>query len=172
MSGSGRKSNYRKSITSAFLDDVVPNEGEEIFRIASNRGSHIFEIESSMGIKSLAVLPSKFRKLIWIKTNDFVLVDGNEEDKGAEKAKYEIKHIFSRDNMKYLKSQQLWPFENVENEKKGYADDIMPMGDIHDDDNEYEEEPVGIVSELSPMESKGLSVAFASEDSDAAEEDC
>jgi probable RNA-binding protein EIF1AD len=73
----------------------------------------------------LAFLPTKFRKLVWIKRNDFVIVEcgdeKDEEDSNAEKDKkekdsssgggfrYVITHILYKDQVKHIKSKGLWP---------------------------------------------------------------
>jgi translation initiation factor IF-1 len=85
MSGSGRKSQYRKGLTSEFLDkhtNYVPVGDELIARVLANRGANLFEIKlpTSSGLDAsslnvLAKLPKKFNKLIWIKTGDYVIVE-------------------------------------------------------------------------------------------------
>lgn len=87
----------------------------------------------------LAFLPTKFRKLVWIKRNDFVIVDcGDEEEEAEEKEKdtttdtattslqkqskksdtknssgggfrFVITHILYKDQVKHIKSKGLWP---------------------------------------------------------------
>ncbi|KAL7552303.1 hypothetical protein ACHAWF_015537 [Thalassiosira exigua] len=73
----------------------------------------------------LAFLPTKFRKLVWIKRNDFVIVQcGEEESEGAEGQKsdqrdsssgggfrYVITHILYKDQVKHIKSKGLWPLD-------------------------------------------------------------
>ena len=45
MSGSGRKSHYRKNITEKFLNSMpVPEEGEDIVKVHGSRGTNIFEV--------------------------------------------------------------------------------------------------------------------------------
>ena len=64
MSGSGRKSQYRKSITDNFLYDFdIPTELEEIVKVRANRGSNTFEVESANSKIDLAKLPNKFNKV-------------------------------------------------------------------------------------------------------------
>jgi probable RNA-binding protein EIF1AD len=115
MSGSGRKSQYRKSVTTDFLnDDRVPEENEKVVLVIGNRGDNTFEIELETGEKGLARLPKKFNKLIWIKSGDFLIIDNEDSDAslvavGEAKAQYTIKHILSKQNVKYLKTLKLWP---------------------------------------------------------------
>jgi len=46
MSGSGRRSGYRKGVTSEVLyGEPVPEEGEYIVQVTAMRGSNLFEVE-------------------------------------------------------------------------------------------------------------------------------
>lgn len=68
MSGSGRKSAYRKGVTKKVLYDAPePKENEQVVRVVGLRGSNLFEVADALGGRSLTMLPTKFRKLIWIK---------------------------------------------------------------------------------------------------------
>lgn len=128
MSGSKRKSQYRKSVTTNYLQtNTTLEEGDEIARIICSRGANLFEIEISDDLKNgLGLLPNKFRNLIWIKRNDFVVVtitsqpDNNEvvtdapaKSSGAESQssmkRYEVKEILNAEHIKHLKSSNQWP---------------------------------------------------------------
>ena len=59
------------------------------------------------------MMPNKFRKLIWIKRGDYVVVhhseiDGTNDLDKSVKVKYMIKQILSKDNIRYLKNQGKW----------------------------------------------------------------
>lgn len=62
-------SHSRKHLRDAQLNSFpIPTEDEKIARVTELRGANICEIEyKPNGEKSLAQIPSKFRKLIWIK---------------------------------------------------------------------------------------------------------
>ena len=70
--------------------------------------------------------PTKFRKLVWIKRNDFVIVECGEEENKEQKHqqlvqkeppmpsngggfRYVITHILYKDQVKHIKSKGLWP---------------------------------------------------------------
>ena len=75
MSGSKRNSQYRKGATSDFLrDDIELTDGDLIAQVVSSKGSNLFDIRVPGGGQGLAMLPNRFRNLIWIKRNDFVVV--------------------------------------------------------------------------------------------------
>lgn len=130
MSGSGRKTSYRKTITGEFLyGSREPKENEHIAQILGMRGSNLFEIQFPNEDQALTFLPMKFRKLIWIKRGDFVIVSGAEEDittadggKGA--VKFMIEHILYKDQIKNLKDKDLWPY-GAEWTKDEDEEDIM-----------------------------------------------
>ncbi|KAL7536003.1 hypothetical protein ACHAXR_006858 [Thalassiosira sp. AJA248-18] len=89
--------------------------------------------------QQLAFLPTKFRKLVWIKRNDFVIVDcGDEEEVEEEKDeettrrreqqkadekgfRFVITHILYKDQVKHIKSKGLWPLDPY------FADEGDPM---------------------------------------------
>ncbi len=148
MSGSGRKSQYRKSVTSNFLNEnVVPTEHQSIVLVTGNRGSNLFEIQMSNGNVEMARLPNKFNKLIWIKKNDYLIVTNTEHESASTsadvvvcKVKYEINNVINKDNIKLLTVSGLWPKEFVK-ESSGECvdkDDLMPGYD--ENDNSWEDD--------------------------------
>lgn len=50
-------------------------------------------------------MPTKFRRNVWIKRGDFVIVQPITE---GEKVKAEIVHILYADQIKYIKGQDKW----------------------------------------------------------------
>lgn len=140
MSGTGRRSQYRKHVTDNFSRDLpLPPSPELIMRVGACRGANIFEVENIKGIIDLATLPKKFHKVLWIKKNDFVLVENfdaednvsvtsspdeesttvydepmkektNVDKSGSSsKIKYTIETILSQDQIKHIKKNNLWP---------------------------------------------------------------
>ena len=135
MSGSGRKSNYRKSITEDVLNGFpVPEEGECIAKVLCSRGGNLLETQCPDGEITLAMLPTKFRKLIWVKrgtaphtplplftlsappsvpAGDFVIVSGATGEiatSAGERGKVRllVQHILYRDQVRHLKNKGLW----------------------------------------------------------------
>eukprot|EP00621_Florenciella_sp_RCC1693_P008036 CAMPEP_0182539910 /NCGR_PEP_ID=MMETSP1323-20130603/26190_1 /TAXON_ID=236787 /ORGANISM="Florenciella parvula, Strain RCC1693" /LENGTH=98 /DNA_ID=CAMNT_0024750519 /DNA_START=168 /DNA_END=461 /DNA_ORIENTATION=+ len=83
MAGAGRKGAYRKSV----LEDVLNNypvpdlsKGETLARVVAPRGGNLMEVLCADGAEGLAMLPTKFRKLIWVKRGDMVIVSGASGD--------------------------------------------------------------------------------------------
>jgi len=158
MSGAGRKSKFRKSVTDEFLTALPePGEGEYVCKIAGSRGANMFEValcdDDTSG--SLALLPNKFKNVIWVKTKDFVIVQGN----GAEKAEaggaasdakvqYFIKHILTKEHVKHIQKIGLWPegltttisAESASAKKGDYGDAMPDTSRVSQQEYEEEEE--------------------------------
>ncbi|KAL7510744.1 hypothetical protein ACHAXN_007643 [Cyclotella atomus] len=154
MAGLGRRSHYRKHLTDAVLHDLPePDEalGQRIARVVGTRGGNMFDVvvappsadikslkndnDSSIKTPQLAFLPTKFRKLVWIKRNDFVIVecgdeeettaDNNDQDakkEGTTGFRYVISHILYKDQVKHIKSKGLWPADSF------FEDDLVERG--------------------------------------------
>ncbi|KAG7389759.1 putative RNA-binding protein eif1ad [Phytophthora pseudosyringae] len=146
MSGSGRKSAYRKGVTKRVLyGDPEPKENELIVRVTALRGSNLFEVVDAHGAKAVTMLPTKFRKLIWVKRGDFLIVsegDGGEATtatgkKGAVTSI--VEHILYKEQIKNLKRKELWP-EAFEDAPAGPA---WTQGDIVNDEDEQKVEEEG-----------------------------
>ncbi|CAM9557107.1 unnamed protein product, partial [Chrysoparadoxa australica] len=114
-SGAGRRTHHRKSVQDDYLNGFPElAEGEEVARVAGSRGSNILQILCVDGRTSLAILPTKFRKLIWVKRGDYVIVStsdgGYENSKGEEgKVRHMTEHILNQDQIKHLKALGKWP---------------------------------------------------------------
>ena len=152
MSGSGRKSHYRKSVTSAYLSDDSRElaNNEYIATVISNRGDNTFFIQFPNENQELANLPKKFNKLIWIKTGDYIIVEDNNVNNNWQtsitnqnRVKFTISHILSKSNIKYLKANNMWPPEFADKEQsiieksRDFLCDYHPNS-IEDDGMEYE----------------------------------
>lgn len=136
MAGLGRRTHYRKHLTDSVLNDLPePKENERIAKVVSTRGLNQFDILLASDEKvdvnrtpqlvdrrpKLAILPTKFHKLVWVKRNDFVIVETGDDSTGKEDGKkneggirYMISHILYKDQIKHLKSKDLWPTNDPE----------------------------------------------------------
>ena len=76
MAGLGRRTHYRKHVTDSVLHDFPePLQDESIAVVVQTRGSNQFDVQLPHSTESqLAILPTKFRKLVWLKRNDYVIV--------------------------------------------------------------------------------------------------
>ncbi|XP_013881598.1 putative RNA-binding protein EIF1AD [Austrofundulus limnaeus] len=97
----------RKHVVKEVLEDyVTPTENQQIVKIIGSRGNNLHEAVSAQNDTFLVSMPTKFRKNIWIKRGDYVIVDPIEE---GEKVKAEINFILYKDHIQFLQKQQLWP---------------------------------------------------------------
>ncbi|XP_023026046.2 probable RNA-binding protein EIF1AD [Leptinotarsa decemlineata] len=60
-------------------------------------------------------MPTKFRKNVWIKRGDFVLVQPIEE---GDKVKAEMVRILTKEHIKQFKKDNVWPKEFDNSDKK------------------------------------------------------
>ena len=66
MSGAGRKGAYRKGVTEEVINGTpLPEENEFVALVKAPRGGNVIEIVWGDGPEGLAILPAKFRKLLW-----------------------------------------------------------------------------------------------------------
>ncbi|XP_026859407.1 probable RNA-binding protein EIF1AD [Electrophorus electricus] len=97
----------RKHVVKEVLGDyVTPSENQQIMRILGTNGNNLHEAVTESGERFLLSMPTKFRKNIWIKRGDFVIIDPIEE---GDKVKGEISFILYRDHIQYLKKLGVWP---------------------------------------------------------------
>ncbi len=115
MSGSGRKSHYRKSVTDEYLNSFPePEEGDQIVLVKGSRGTNIFEVQLPDGKEDLALMPSKFKKLIWVKRGDYLIVSGvlasDLEGSGSDSSKvhFVIKNILTYEQISNIHEQNKW----------------------------------------------------------------
>jgi len=115
MSGSKRRSGYRKTVEASTLHGLPSlRAGDAVALIARGAGANLFEVVFDGGARSLAMLPSKFRKLVWLKRGDFVIVSGAAgatlTARGTAGAvTHAIEHILYADAVRHLKATAQWP---------------------------------------------------------------
>lgn len=73
------------------------------------------------GEKQLALLPTKYNKLIWMKRGDYVIVTESEGQFTTASGKQNgvsslIEHILMKDQIHHIKKEGLWPKEWEETE--------------------------------------------------------
>ncbi|XP_029297961.1 putative RNA-binding protein EIF1AD [Cottoperca gobio] len=93
-------------VMEVFGDFVTPTENQQIVKVTGSRGNNLHEAVTAQGVTFLVSMPPKFRKNLWIKRGDYVIVDPIEE---GEKVKAEISFILYKDHIQNLQKQQLWP---------------------------------------------------------------
>ncbi|XP_029368342.1 putative RNA-binding protein EIF1AD [Echeneis naucrates] len=125
----------RKHVVKEVLGDFVTlTENQQIVKITGSRGNNLHETVTAMGETFLVSMPTKFRKNIWIKRGDYVIVDPIEE---GEKVKAEISFILYKDHIQYLQKQQLWPDGFMDESQ--VQDKINKQQETEEKDEEEEE---------------------------------
>ncbi|KAI7801595.1 probable RNA-binding protein EIF1AD [Triplophysa rosa] len=101
------KATKRKHVVKEVLEEyVTPTEDQQIMRVLGSNGNNLHEAVTDSGEQFLLSMPTKFRKNLWIKRGDFVIVDPIKE---GGKVKGEISFILYRDNIQYLRKLGIWP---------------------------------------------------------------
>jgi len=148
MSGLGRRTHYRKHLTdSVWNGRPEPAENERIAKVIGTRGSNQFELvidpqdgELDM-THQLAILPTKFRKLVWLKRNDYVICAVAEDENGELSVndnagiRFMIAHILYKDQVKHLKDQNLWPKDDFFSDDAGNGDSLAQNVNVDDEDD-------------------------------------
>ncbi|XP_032533507.1 probable RNA-binding protein EIF1AD isoform X5 [Chiroxiphia lanceolata] len=97
----------RKHVVQQLLrDSVEPRAAQRVVRVLGTPGNNLHEVETAEGTRFLASMPPCFRKHIWIKRGDFLLVDPIEE---GSKVKAEISLVLLPPHVRSLQLQGLWP---------------------------------------------------------------
>lgn len=131
------KATKRKYVTKEVLDEfVVPAGDEQVAKVVAGRGNNLHEVEDSNGEKYLVSMPTKFRKNIWIKRGDFIIIKPIEE---GDKVKAEIVRILYKEQIKYIKENNQWP-QRFTAEEKGNSDEMIPSDMLPPSDSESDED--------------------------------
>jgi len=123
------QSTKRKHVTKEVLDEFrLPKSNEKVVQVLAGRGNNLHEVydpslQDPKGLdpgvvpdtnRYLVSMPTKFRKNVWIKRGDFVVVEPIAE---GDKVKAEIVQILYKEQIKYIKEQGLWPSDFTEDSK-------------------------------------------------------
>ncbi|XP_028967841.1 probable RNA-binding protein EIF1AD [Galendromus occidentalis] len=112
-------------------DFVLPEPHQVIVKVFAGRGNNLHEVVNDTGDKFLVSMPVKFRRNVWVKRGDFVVIEPIEE---GDKVKAEIISILYKQQIKYIKEEGLWP--------DGFCDGSETRNGSGDNDDEVEEEEI------------------------------
>uniref|UniRef100_A0A0N4ZRF8 Probable RNA-binding protein EIF1AD n=1 Tax=Parastrongyloides trichosuri TaxID=131310 RepID=A0A0N4ZRF8_PARTI len=148
-------SKRRHVIKKIQMELVLPNEDQKIAQVLSSCGNNLLEVEDENSEKYLVSMPSKFRKCIWVKRGQFVIIIPIKE---GDRVRAEVEHILDVENILYIREHKKWPVKFEEqamnmtreakrNIKNGQQDshcgidaDMLPPSDSDDEFNEDSEE--------------------------------
>jgi probable RNA-binding protein EIF1AD len=154
-------SHARKHVTREVLDSYpTPEPHQQIVRVTEMRGGNIIEVEYPDRTRILCLLPAKFKKTVWVKRGNYVIIEPFTEilnNYHTAKLKGRIVHILYPYQIKYLKQKNLWPQaflkiwpkkeekeakqdEDEEDDKEDEDEDEDEADDKDEEDEEEEEE--------------------------------
>lgn len=110
-----------------------PAENQQIVRIVGTRGNNLHEVESALpddDEKFLVSMPTKFRKNVWVKRGDFVIVEPIDE---GDKVKAEIVRILTPQHIKEFTRDGVWPEKFARNVTE-------PSTNKNDDDSDNDDD--------------------------------
>jgi len=130
MSSATKRKHVTREVEAEFK---LPEADEKIVKVVGGRGNNLHEVRDHEDQSYLVSMPSKYRKNVWIKRGDFVVVKPIEE---GDKVKAEILNILYKDQIKYIKAEKLWPsgFED-----SVVSDDLSKLKILEDEDCDSEE---------------------------------
>ncbi|KAF6210421.1 hypothetical protein GE061_013527 [Apolygus lucorum] len=126
------KSTKRKHVVKELQtnDFSVPADNQQIVKLKEGRGNNLHSVESEDGSEFLVSMPSKFRRNVWVKRGDYLIIDVIPE---GDKVRGEISAILDAEFTKFLKKSGSWPkaFEEPEispsssprNNRRTFAED-------------------------------------------------
>ncbi|GAB0202048.1 probable RNA-binding protein EIF1AD [Grus japonensis] len=117
----------RKHVVRELLEErVLPAPRQRIVRVLGTPGNNLHEVETAEGTRFLASMPPRFRRHIWIKRGDFLLVDPIEE---GTKVKAEMSLVLLPPHVRFLQRQGLWPEAFTPLERPNPPEGHPPPGD-------------------------------------------
>ncbi len=97
----------RKHVAREVLEEFPePTGDQQIVRVLQPKGNNLHEVQEASGSSYLVSMPTKFRKSIWVKRGDFVIVEPIPE---GDKVKAEIIHILFPEQIRELQKENKWP---------------------------------------------------------------
>jgi len=147
------QSTKRKHVTKEVLDDFeLPKDNQKIVKLVAGKGNNLHQvIEADETTSYLVSMPTKFRKNVWIKRGDFCIIENIEE---GDKVKGEIVRILYKEQIRSIKSENLWPFKDAsESEGKSAKNFDLPPNSSDEEEEELFQNPNRQQVEISESES-------------------
>ncbi|XP_069665470.1 probable RNA-binding protein EIF1AD isoform X1 [Haliaeetus albicilla] len=158
----------RKHVVRELLEErVLPAPRQRIVRVLGTPGNNLHEVETAEGTRFLASMPPRFRRHIWIKRGDFLLVDPIEE---GTKVKAEMSLVLLPPHVRFLQRQGLWPEAFTPLEKSSPREGHLPAGD-GDEDLFVNTNRVGAGGDMGDSEDTGDEDDTGDDEDDTGDED-
>jgi len=132
MSSATKRKHVTRDVVQNF---TLPQDDESIVQVVAGRGNNLHEVKTQTGETFLVSMPTKFRKNVWIKRGDFVVVKPIEE---GDKVKAEILTILYKEQIKYIKAENQWPegFESKIDDDQDEGVEEKDKGGDEEEDSE------------------------------------
>lgn len=131
MSRVNRQKHTKREVEDSY---ELPAENEFIVRVVSSKGNNLHEVESAEDEENFLVsMPQKFRKNLWIKRNDYILVQKIDE---GDKVKAEIVRVLTREHVKVFEGAKVWPKKFTK--KREHEDDLDDEGLVQNTNRKFE----------------------------------
>ena len=146
MAGVKRRTKYRKNVAQELEDFVELEEGDLVARVLGSRGGNLFDVESQDGVVALCRLPTRFRKMVWIKRGSFIVCVQAADDvevvngKGKAKVLFAATAILMDHQVKHLRQTNQWPERFMTEEEQSEA--IATREEQQQSEDQKEEEVV------------------------------
>mmetsp|Transcript_26180 Transcript_26180/g.68745 ORF Transcript_26180/g.68745 Transcript_26180/m.68745 type:complete len:211 (-) Transcript_26180:2823-3455(-) len=103
-----RETRTKKDVVKMLHDFPIPDAGcgEYIAQVVAPAGNNLHRVRTVDGEEHLCSMPNRFRKNIWIKRGDFLIVSPIQE---GDKVRCEIVSVLMHDHIRHLRKQDLWP---------------------------------------------------------------
>jgi len=112
-------SHSRKKLQASALHGhpILDPNIDRVAKVFEFRGANICEVEFPDTTRILVHIPSRFRKTVWIKRGNYVVVRlPTDEISYMNKVRGLVEHVLFGEQIKHLKQESLWPPE-FEDEK-------------------------------------------------------
>lgn len=133
----------RKHVMKEMLNDDFehPTERQKIARVISSKGNNLHEVETADLIDNifLVTMPTKFRRNIWIKRGNYVVIETIDE---GDKVKGEIVRILTPEHVKEFTKDGIWPSKFIDTKKTTEnSDQLNKNSDDSDNDDDLFRNP-------------------------------
>lgn len=128
--------NKHKHVMKEMLADDFehPTADQQFARILASRGNNLHEAEPADTDESFLIsMPTKFRKNVWIKRGDFVVVQPIDE---GDKVKAEIVRILTPQHIKEFTKDGVWPQKFVKKAAESVPIDETAAAPVRNDSSD------------------------------------
>jgi probable RNA-binding protein EIF1AD len=164
------KATKRKHVTREVLEDFIePGPEQKIAKVLGGKGNNFHDVLTSDGEQFVASMPTKFRRNVWIKRGDYVVLDPIVE---GIKVKGEIVAILYPEQIEYLKEKKLWPEAFTERKESSSKDVLNSRSSPTHSDSEDGSSEASLNLELGPNPNRPPAIAVSGSEDSESEKEC